>query len=538
MTVKQAGAPISDDGLREAAIQGGDKIMQDRFSPSNKAGPLKFDDSKCRLYPKLSFFFDGTGNNLKIDTPLYRLSNVAKLFNLAINDRTGRGSSPTYLPGVGTPFKIQKLIGYTDHLSDDEGGALGLGLGRGGDMRIAYALAEFSRILKIDWSSASWKCMQFINVAIFGFSRGATEARAFVRKLIETKCERTDNGLIWSAPNGERVPLRINFMGLFDTVASVGGPSLHLDWASELAIPPEVERCVHYVSAHEVRAAFPLDSVRVDRIYPSNCEEVVYPGVHSDVGGGYAPDEQGRSNLLARIPLRHMLADAVRAGVPLRLPNQMLDDEQADYALAEDDPIVHQYSGYMTALPASEGGDVEALIQAHRRLQFRWRSALERQPNDYRVLGKLYGKVSATVCAQVPPATDADHPKCVGNRWDYEVPPNPTEQATQLLREQRRLVQRIAFLRHPVERRPGDRDWPPPEPRKRTTYETLILSAWDDRAALPAAVDALLAEHVHDSVAHFTSWPCALYDSRGVFCDSKKYYADTKNVKTGDVEMA
>ncbi|MGF6507924.1 hypothetical protein OKW26_003750 [Paraburkholderia sp. 32] len=45
-------------------------------------------------------------------------------------------------------------------------------------------------------------------------------------------------------------------MGLFDTVASVGGPALHLDWASELAIPPEVERCVHYVAAHEVRYAF------------------------------------------------------------------------------------------------------------------------------------------------------------------------------------------------------------------------------------------------------------------------------------------
>lgn len=192
----------------------------------------------------------------------------------------------------------------------------------------------------------------------------------------------------------------------------------------------------------------------------------------------------------------------------------------------------------MAALPASEGQDVEAMIQAHRRVQFKWRSALERQPNDYRLLGQLYGKVSAAVCADIRPATDADHPRCVDSQWDYEVPADPSVQAEQLLREQRRLVQRVAFLRHPVERRAGDRDWPPPEPRKRTAYEDLILSAWDDRVALPPAVDALLAEHVHDSVAHFTSWPCALHDPRGVYCDSKKYYADTRQLKTGNVEMA
>ncbi|SAK54298.1 Hcp [Caballeronia glebae] len=538
MTVRQAGAPITDEGLRHAAFQGGEKIAQDRFSPLNKAGPLRLDDAKCRVYPKLSFFFDGTGNNLEIDDPLGRLSNVAKLFNLASEDRAGRHASKRYISGVGTPFKFPKLIGYTDKLADDKGGNLGLGLAVGGDVRIEYALAEFSRILKIDWSSASWKCMQYISVAIFGFSRGATEARAFVRKLIDKNCERTETGLIWVAPNGERVPLRINFMGLFDTVASVGGPSRHLGWASELAIPPEVERCVHYVAAHEVRAAFPLDSVRVDRTYPANCEEVVYPGVHSDVGGGYAPDEQGRSNMLARIPLRHMLADAVRAGVPLKLPSQMKEDVGADYALVDDEPVVHLYREYMAALPASEGGDVEALIQVHRRVQFQWRSALERQPNDFRVLGRLYGKVSAAKCAAVPAATDADHPKCGDNQWDYEVPSDPSEQAAQLLREQRRLVQRVAFLRHPVEHRAGDRDWPPPEPRKRTAYEGLILSAWDDRAGSPAAVDGLLAEHVHDSVAHFTSWPCALYDPRGVYCDSKKYYANAKEVNADDVAIA
>ncbi|WP_028230522.1 T6SS phospholipase effector Tle1-like catalytic domain-containing protein [Paraburkholderia mimosarum] len=526
MTVRQAGAPITDDGLQSTAMFGDMKNMRELSSPANKAGPISLRDTKCRLYPKLSFFFDGTGNNLDIDAPLGRLSNVAKLYRAAFDDRVGKGASSIYIPGVGTPFMVPKLVGYTDKLSDDRGGALGLGLGKGGDMRIQYALAEFSRILEIEWSSAAWKCMQFISVAVFGFSRGATEARAFVRQLIEKKCERTENGLIWRARNGECTPVRIKFMGLFDTVASVGGPTLHLDWGGELAIPPEVERCVHYVSAHEVRGAFPLDSVRVGRAYPANCEEVVYPGVHSDVGGGYGPHEQGRSNLLSRIPLRHMLADAIRAGVLLKLPENLDPKLREDYILADNDPVANLYQGYMSVLPAADGDDVELLMQAHRRLNFQWRGGIDRQPSDARVLGRLHGKVSASVCASVPAASDASHPACAPTAWTYDIPPRPLEQAKQLIAEQRRLANRVAFLRNPIERLAGDRDWPPPQPRQRTAYEDLILGAWDNRAPVPAPVDSLLAEYVHDSVAHFTSWPCALYDPRGLYCDGEKYYAD------------
>ncbi|CAN0621832.1 protein of unknown function [Burkholderia multivorans] len=367
--------------------------------------------------------------------------------------------------------------------------------------------------------------MQSISVAVFGFSRGATEARAFVRKLL-SRCVDKDGQRCWVGRDLQRIPLHITFMGLFDTVASVGGPALHLDWGAELAIPPEVERCVHYVAAHEVRQAFPLDSVRVDRSYPANCEEVVYPGVHSDVGGGYAPDEQGRSNLLSRIPLRHMYAAALEAGVPLLSLDRILANRKTHFLLAKDEPIVTLYQDYMDSLPSATP-DVEALIQAHRRLLFQWRGGLARRGDDTRVLGQLYGKrgVSALACQAIAAATDQDHPECDPTEWTYVVPPSPEKQATQLLGEQRRLAQQVAFLRNPVEHRAGNRDWPPPEPRQRTAYEDLILSAWDIPSAVPPAVDGLLAEHVHDSVAHFASWPCALHDPRGVYCDRARYYA-------------
>ncbi|MGM3150748.1 hypothetical protein ACS22U_23610, partial [Escherichia coli] len=52
-----------------------------------------------------------------------------------------------------------------------------------------------------------------ITLDLFGFSRGATAARTFLNQLIE-----------WAGDNQPKIcgiPLRVRFMGLFDTVASV-----------------------------------------------------------------------------------------------------------------------------------------------------------------------------------------------------------------------------------------------------------------------------------------------------------------------------
>jgi hypothetical protein len=214
MTVRQAGAPIADLGFMQAAKKGGDTLLTERFASDNKGGPLSFTDATCRLYPRLTFFFDGTNNNLERDLPLDQLSNVAKLYRAAVDDRQKKGSSSRYVPGVGTPFKFRKIMGYTDMLDDDRGGALGLGLGAGGDLRIKFALAEFSRILEREWSSPSWKCMQFISVSIFGFSRGATGARAFVLRLIKTKCQRTDSGSTIAVSANPSVSWRHNGIAL------------------------------------------------------------------------------------------------------------------------------------------------------------------------------------------------------------------------------------------------------------------------------------------------------------------------------------
>lgn len=135
MTVRQAGAPITNEALKQAAIDGvTERILLQ--CPENQAEKIA-----CRLYPALSFFFDGTNNNMERDLPQNKHSNVVKLFRAA-KDSIQEDARSIYLSGVGTPFKFVKVAGYTDHLKDDEGGVLGLGLGAGG---VSFVLSLPSR---------------------------------------------------------------------------------------------------------------------------------------------------------------------------------------------------------------------------------------------------------------------------------------------------------------------------------------------------------------------------------------------------------
>ncbi|MEB0222260.1 DUF2235 domain-containing protein, partial [Pseudomonas sp. AB12(2023)] len=69
--------------------------------------------------------------------------------------------------------------------------------------------------------------------------------------------------------------------------------------------------------------------------YRNGTFEYLYPGVHSDVGGGYAPGEQGKAvaggkDVLSQIPLHHMYAEAYALGAPLQAPPFVLSPEQKE----------------------------------------------------------------------------------------------------------------------------------------------------------------------------------------------------------------
>lgn len=161
-----------------------------------------------------------------------------------------------------------------------------------------------------------------IFIDVFGFSRGAAEARVFTNWLLEMFEGDTLCG----------VPAAVRFLGLFDTVASVGlptefgwGANGHASWGdpANLRISPAVKNCVHYMAMHENRGSFPSEQVRLHGALPANCQEFMFPGMHSDVGGGYSPAEQGRGpsgrdeEKLSQLPLEAMYQAARAALVPV-----------------------------------------------------------------------------------------------------------------------------------------------------------------------------------------------------------------------------
>ncbi|MBK1713178.1 T6SS phospholipase effector Tle1-like catalytic domain-containing protein [Rubrivivax gelatinosus] len=363
----------------------------------------------------VGLFFDGTGNNMRADYELpppeqRKHSNVVKLFLTHIDPLTRPGYYPFYVPGVGTPFPE---IG-------DTGGPMGSLAAAGGEERVLWGFTRLvnaphqyvfndaplitnadakaiAGYLSSTGTSAFIRRAMFrawqqklkaalndkkprveqINLSVFGFSRGAAQARAFVNWIFET-CEPEGGGWTFAG-----IPIRLQFLGIFDTVASVGLANLydngvltgHQSWADgSLEIHPAVEQCVHYVAGHETRACFPLDSVRVKSRYPPNAMEVMYPGAHSDVGGGYAPKALGVSptqeSLLSIIPGVNMYHEARKAGVPL-LPFDQLS-ESIQKSLTPDPQVISDFNGFLRGAKLGSS-PIEDMGRRHMSLYFSYR---------------------------------------------------------------------------------------------------------------------------------------------------------------------
>ncbi len=105
--------------------------------------------------------------------------------------------------------------------------------------------------------------------------------------------------------------------------------------------------------------------MRDGKQYPPNTVEVVYPGVHSDVGGGYAPGEQTRAlkddEKLSQVPLLHMYRAARAAGVPLQSLDSLPAKTKAWFNLSP--KTASLFDSYQSRAQAS--GPVEKVFSDH-----------------------------------------------------------------------------------------------------------------------------------------------------------------------------
>ena len=354
------------------------------------------DAKTCKKPIWITCFFDGTGNNFEFDgngelkPHIEKYSNIAKLAKFChVENNSIDRIYGLYAPGVGTPFL---------DVGDSGGGldkALGMAQASKGQARITWMLDRLKQRIDVHMPHVNQ-----VNVAVFGFSRGAAQARAFVRQLA-AQCQQQDDHLVWVKSVGS-VPPRIEFyfLGIFDTVASVGfggsrfesalpiflssalpifpgGLALsavdnggHSDWASDLRIPWYVRKCEHYVAAHEVREKFPSDSVRDNQAIPENCREVFYPGAHSDVGGGYDDmNQEGRSNHLSRIPLCNMFLTAYSAGVPFDPPSKILKEYGSLFMISTE--LASCFKVYVKHVETN--GTLEKQVISHMGCYYHWR---------------------------------------------------------------------------------------------------------------------------------------------------------------------
>lgn len=405
-------SPFSESGQRQLSIK---EAMQRAKALACTASKDKKPSCASQLF--VGMFFDGTGNNREEDyvkSPVdqRKHSNIVRLFHAHRYDPE-TGYFRIYIPGVGTPFP---------EIGDDNkywGPNRGAAAGEKGQERIIWALLQLLNVphqyvtkalLILDGlaktitntlasvgSPAAQRRMALrtwqeklaaalkgrkpqveqINLSVFGFSRGAAEARVFVNWLFEV-CEQEGGGWTFAG-----IPLRVQFLGIFDTVASVGLANLfdngilagHQGWADNtLEIHPAVEQCVHFVAGHEVRACFPLDSVRVKSAYPANALEVMYPGSHSDVGGGYAPNALGVSpaqdSFMSIIPGVNMYHEARKAGVPLMEWSNLKEAFQRDFTPSQ--ATIRDFNAYLKAAKAGSGS-VEEVGRKHMAHYFSYR---------------------------------------------------------------------------------------------------------------------------------------------------------------------
>jgi uncharacterized protein (DUF2235 family) len=246
---------------------------------------------------KLVLCLDGTSNQYKKDN-----TNVVKL--LAALDKHAADQLVYYQPGIGTrvpPGVYGRLRQWVLTRLD-----------------LAFAI-----LLKYQVQDAYRFVMRYYEegdeLYLFGFSRGAYTARVLAGMIYKVGLLAKGNEemipFAWQMYRvgdnhdlargfrhtfGRKVP--VTFLGVWDTVSSVrwAGKAIALPYTRDNA---GVAKVRHAMALDERRAYFRQNLWDTTPPASQDVKQVWFPGVHCDVGGGYAEEECG----LSKIALRWMI---------------------------------------------------------------------------------------------------------------------------------------------------------------------------------------------------------------------------------------
>lgn len=245
---------------------------------------------------RIGVFFDGTGNHrdnslqgqLEQDDAAVdggdgsyanALTNVALLCGLYphhLRSGAGQWCLAQYVAGVGT------TCGGPDSWYAQATGRWETGV----EARVAQAAAAIGVQLQALLARQSGVRLQGIVFDLFGFSRGAAAARHFANDLRKGADSLLAHALrdcpaMFASGVTWQDGVALGFIGLFDTVAAILAPRAGRSGIGDLCLDLPAgmaQRVVQLVAGDEHRHHFPLIA---------SDHDIVLPGAHADIGGGY-----------------------------------------------------------------------------------------------------------------------------------------------------------------------------------------------------------------------------------------------------------
>ncbi len=231
---------------------------------------------------RVGMFFDGTGNSRahvgtnhidswhsNVDLLERRYKDSSAPETARVNGATVRAKyGKAYVRGVGIEAGGGNQQGWLQL-------PYGIGYGTGPEGVAARTRQGLDAARQVIRTKARGLEPCFVWLDAFGFSRGACVARDFANDI--------KDGAI--SVGGHTA--QVQFMGLWDTVSSIGNPGNTGNWADEgvrINTNGTARQIVHITAKDELRENFPLTLAR-------SGERIQLVGVHSDIGGGYFPGE-------------------------------------------------------------------------------------------------------------------------------------------------------------------------------------------------------------------------------------------------------
>lgn len=297
---------------------------------------------------RLLICLDGTWNNPEMERPAagptrYKPTNVLKIFRaVRPSGRDGTAQIAFYLEGVGAfvgePTRFARLQKLADRIL---GGAFGggfegrvkaayrflvanhepgdaiylFGFSRGAAQ--AHSLARF-----VDWVGGllAKPDEYYIPELFAAFRRSRARPEAAAQAIAAIRARRPEDPGALSDPR----PVEIEFLGLFDTVLALGSrrradrgeqgvPTV--EWRNSFHVgstpPPIVRAARQALAIDEKRWDFRPQIWERAASQQQSVEQRWFPGVHSNIGGGYELDG------LANFALYWMLSEAKEHGLEL-----------------------------------------------------------------------------------------------------------------------------------------------------------------------------------------------------------------------------